>query len=94
MSGPRDDPLTVDDVADLIVQRRPASGVLIVGITGSVAAGKTTFAASLAEALRGFADHPRAEVISTDGFLLPNCVLEPRGLLARKGFPETYDTDA
>ena len=60
---------------------------VVVGLGGSVASGKSTFAAELAAALL-----PRAvEVVSTDGFLLPNAVLLERDLVLRKGFPETYD---
>jgi type I pantothenate kinase len=63
-------------------------GVHIVGLTGSVASGKSTLAAHLVEAL---APACRAQTISTDGFLFSNAELERRGLLDRKGFPETYD---
>lgn len=61
---------------------------LIVGLTGSVACGKSTLAGSLAKAL---SDGLTVETISTDGFLYPNAVLEERGLMMRKGFPESYD---
>ncbi|HVM65536.1 MAG TPA: hypothetical protein VMU14_11790, partial [Acidimicrobiales bacterium] len=61
-------------------------GPLIIGIAGSVAAGKSTCAEELRAALPG-----RGAVISTDGFLHPNAELAARGLLARKGFPESYD---
>jgi type I pantothenate kinase len=62
---------------------RPA----LLGLTGSVAAGKTTFAESLSRRLTD----RRVEIVSADGFLLPNQTLTERGLLARKGFPESYD---
>jgi type I pantothenate kinase len=62
----------------------------IVGLTGSVAAGKTTLARHVAEALT---PPLRVETVSTDGFLFPNAVLEPQSLLMRKGFPETYDRE-
>lgn len=65
----------------------PAGGVRLIGITGSVAAGKSTLARQLAEAMASL----RVAIVGTDGFLLPNEVLEPRGLLLRKGFPESYD---
>jgi type I pantothenate kinase len=65
------------------------AGVLTVA--GAVAVGKSTIAAALAEELR--ARGRRVEVVSTDGFLHPNAVLLERGLLDRKGFPETYDLD-
>lgn len=71
----------------LAVARRPGE-TLVAGITGSVAVGKTTLARQLAQALGDGLD---VEIVSTDGFLLPNTVLEPAGLLMRKGFPESYD---
>ena len=67
------------------------SGPLLVAVAGSVAAGKSTLAAALAAALAAHPDGPVVEVVSTDGFLYPNAALAARGLLARKGFPETYD---
>ena len=67
------------------------TGPLVIGLAGSVAAGKSTFATALAALLSARPDRPSVEVLSTDGFLLANRVLAPRGLLARKGFPETYD---
>ena len=63
---------------------------MLVGIAGPVAVGKSTLAAALAEALAP----ARVEVVATDGFLLPNAELAARGLLAQKGFPASYDTDA
>lgn len=62
---------------------------LLVGITGSVAVGKTHLADALAKILA-----PDAVTLSTDGFLFSNAVLQQRGLLLRKGFPESYDADA
>ena len=62
---------------------------LLVGITGSVAVGKTHFATALSAALA-----PDVATFSTDGFLFPNTILQQRGLLLRKGFPESYDADA
>ena len=63
----------------------------ILAVAGPVAVGKSTIAAHLADHLR--ADGDRVAVVSTDGFLHPNAVLEGRGLLDRKGYPETYDLD-
>ncbi len=68
--------------------------VPVVGITGSVAVGKTTVARLLAGLLRGGPARPTVDLLATDGFLYPNRVLEQRGLLGRKGFPETYDRPA
>jgi len=63
----------------------------IIGIAGSVAVGKSTFARLLQAVLSRWADHPHVELVTTDGFLLPTRVLEERGLMQRKGFPESYD---
>ena len=74
--------------------RRPDQGCFIVGVTGAVASGKSTLSAALQSKLLAWPDRPRVERVSTDGFLHPNSVLDARGLTARKGFPESYDTDA
>ncbi|MBQ0816779.1 MAG: type I pantothenate kinase [Methyloceanibacter sp.] len=63
----------------------------IVGLAGSVAAGKSTTARVLQALLARWSSHPRVELVPTDGFLFPNAVLEERGLMARKGFPESFD---
>ena len=63
----------------------------VLGVAGSVAVGKSTTARILQELLRRWPDTPRVELITTDGFLYPNAELERRGLLERKGFPESYD---
>lgn len=63
----------------------------IIGIAGSVAVGKSTTARILRELLSHWANHPDVDLITTDGFLYPNRVLEERGLMNRKGFPESYD---
>jgi type I pantothenate kinase len=63
----------------------------IIGIAGSVAVGKSTFSRVLRACLAQWADHPRVELITTDGFLYPNRILEERSLMTRKGFPESYD---
>ena len=64
----------------------------VIGIAGSVAVGKSTSARILQSLLGRWPEHPRVELITTDGFLYPNAVLEERGLMNRKGFPESYDT--
>jgi type I pantothenate kinase len=66
----------------------------IIGIAGSVAVGKSTTARLLQALLARWPDHPRVELVTTDGFLLPNRVLTERGLMHRKGFPESYDRRA
>jgi len=63
----------------------------MIGVTGSVAVGKTTSARVIAELLRRSSGRPTVDLITTDGFLHPNRVLEERGLMAQKGFPESYD---
>ncbi len=63
----------------------------IIGLAGSVAVGKSTTARLLRELLSRWDDHPRVDLVPTDGFLLPNKELQRRGLMGRKGFPESYD---
>ena len=64
----------------------------VIGIAGSVAVGKSTFARILQALLARWPHHPKVDLITTDGFLYPNRVLESRGIMNRKGFPESYDT--
>ncbi|WP_344804511.1 type I pantothenate kinase [Microlunatus ginsengisoli] len=66
----------------------------VIGIAGSVAVGKSTTARLLRELLAAWPEHPRVELITTDGFLFPNAELDRRGLMHRKGFPESYDRRA
>ena len=63
----------------------------IIGLAGSVAAGKSTTARVLQALLARWPSHPRIDLVPTDGFLFSNAVLEQRGLMSRKGFPESYD---
>jgi type I pantothenate kinase len=63
----------------------------VIGVAGSVAVGKSTFARILQALLSRWPDHPHVDLVTTDGFLHPNAVLEARGLMIRKGFPESYD---
>lgn len=63
----------------------------IIGLAGSVAAGKSTASRTLQFLLRQWPQHARVENVSTDGFLYPNAVLEEKGILNKKGFPESYD---
>ncbi len=63
----------------------------IVGLGGSVAAGKSTTARVLRALLARWPSHRRVDLVPTDGFLLANAVLEERGMMERKGFPESYD---
>lgn len=66
----------------------------IVGVAGSVAVGKSTIARLLRELTSRWPGTPRVELVTTDGFLYPNAELERRGLMDRKGFPESYDRRA
>jgi type I pantothenate kinase len=63
----------------------------VIGIAGSVAVGKSTAARILQALLSDWPSHPHVDLVTTDGFLFPNHILEARGLMNRKGFPESYD---
>ncbi|MCP5080421.1 MAG: type I pantothenate kinase [Alphaproteobacteria bacterium] len=63
----------------------------IIGMGGSVAVGKSTTARILRKLLARWPNHPKVDLLTTDGFLQPNAVLEERGLMNRKGFPESYN---
>ena len=70
----------------------PAAKVpYIIGLAGSVAVGKSTTARILQALLARWKDHVRVSLITTDGFLYPNAMLHERGIMSRKGFPESYD---
>jgi type I pantothenate kinase len=66
----------------------------LIGIAGSVAVGKSTTARVLKALLARWPNTPKVELITTDGFLYPNAVLEREGLMEKKGFPESYDLPA
>jgi type I pantothenate kinase len=72
---------------------RKADGKMpfIIGLAGSVSAGKSTTARVLQALLARWPSHPRVELVPTDGFLFANAILEERGIMNRKGFPESYD---
>ena len=83
------------DLARRLLALRRRKGVLVVGLTGAVAAGKSTLAASLVELIPQVAGGEIAVAsVSTDGFLRPNAELDAAGLTLRKGYPETYDRPA
>ena len=79
--------------ADFLEEDAPVTP-FVIGIAGSVAVGKSTVARLLQLLLSRSPHTPRVDLVATDGFLLPNAVLEERGSLARKGFPESYDRGA
>jgi type I pantothenate kinase len=81
-------------VSTTFLGRRGAKVPFIIGIAGSVAVGKSTAARVLQALLARWPDHPRVDLITTDGFLWPNAELEKRGIMHRKGFPESFDTQA
>lgn len=66
----------------------------VIGMAGSVAVGKSTTARILQRLLARWPKHPKVDLVTTDGFLLPNAVLEREGLMTRKGFPESFDLPA
>jgi type I pantothenate kinase len=66
----------------------------VIGVAGSVAVGKSTTARVLQALLARWSDVPKVDLVTTDGFLFPNAVLEREGLMERKGFPESYDLPA
>jgi len=70
---------------------RAARTPFIIGIAGSVAVGKSTAARLLRELMKRWSGTPKVELVTTDGFLYPNAELERRGIMHRKGFPESYD---
>lgn len=78
-------------VGEAFVGRRPAAAPYIVAIAGSVAVGKSTFARILRAMLAQGKEHPRVDLVATDGFLYPTTTLKANGLMERKGFPESYD---
>ncbi len=81
-------------VESAFLGRPSASTPYVIAVAGSVAVGKSTFARVLQAALGDWAGRPRVDLVTTDGFLHPTRVLEERDLMARKGFPESYDLRA
>src|SRR5690242_20496616 len=87
----------VDETQRLYYAQRQFLGIrdrkvpYIVGVAGSVAVGKSTTARVLQALLTRWSPRPRVDLVTTDGFLYPNAVLERLGLMQKKGFPESYD---
>lgn len=82
---------TLHKASDTFLGQLPSPAPYVIGVAGSVAVGKSTFARILRALLARWPAHPRVDLVTTDGFLLANRVLEERQLLSRKGFPESYD---
>jgi len=78
-------------VKDAFLGRLAGNAPYVIAIAGSVAVGKSTLARILQTLMARWPDHPRVALVTTDGFLHPNRVLQERGLMQRKGFPESYD---
>ena len=78
-------------VTDTFLGQPAAKVPYVIALAGSVAVGKSTTARILQALLSRWPDHPRVDLVTTDGFLYPNRELEARGIMDRKGFPESYD---
>ncbi|MGL5390858.1 MAG: type I pantothenate kinase [Shewanella sp.] len=78
-------------VLDEFLGQQPSASPYIISIAGSVAVGKSTTARILQALLEHWPEHPKVDLVTTDGFLYPLADLKRKGLLQRKGFPESYD---
>lgn len=83
-----------DKVNDLFFQQEVKKAPFIIGVAGSVAVGKSTTSRILKSLLLKLSTQPKVALITTDGFLYPNDVLEAKGIMNKKGFPESYDLKA
>ncbi|MDQ4074690.1 MAG: type I pantothenate kinase, partial [Chloroflexota bacterium] len=82
---------TLHEVTETFLGNPAKKVPYVIGMAGSVAVGKSTTARILQTLLAQWPAHPRVDLVATDGFLYPNRVLEERGIMHRKGFPESYD---
>jgi type I pantothenate kinase len=82
---------TLHKATDTFLGTIPAPTPYVIGVAGSVAVGKSTFARILQALLARWPESPRVDLVATDGFLLSNHALDAAGLMQRKGFPESYD---
>lgn len=80
-----------NSVLNNFLSNQESAPPFIIGIAGSVAVGKSTTARLLKALLSRWDNHPKVELVTTDGFLYPKKVLDKRGIMHRKGFPESYD---
>jgi type I pantothenate kinase len=79
---------------DTFLEKASTTVPYVIGVAGSVAVGKSTTSRILQALLARWPSHPQVDLVTTDGFLLPKRVLESKGLMQRKGFPESYDVRA
>ena len=77
--------------SNMFLHRHDLKVPYVIGVAGSVAVGKSTSARILRRLLSRWPSHPKVDLVTTDGFLMPNAVLAKEGLMNRKGFPESYD---
>jgi len=82
----------LSQVTDTFLGQPAARVPYVIGVAGSVAVGKSTTSRVLQALLSRWPDHPKVDLITTDGFLYSNVELERRGIMDKKGFPESYDT--